>query len=235
MLAREAYELAQIIVDGLRQFSQRIEIAGSIRRAREQVNDIDLVVEPKPGQRGQIKERILQRCVKRQAGDQSLIVELPLRGEWARRLGQSSVQLDVWFAEADEPDLLGVNAGNWGSLLVCRTGSAEHNIRLCAQAQTVGLHWNPYRGVMRGTEVIASRTEEEVFAALGLQWIPPAMRESVLDWDDFRQKETPARSNQSAKRISDADAHKVFDRIKAMCAGKGDELKNRVMVRREIQ
>lgn len=231
MIAREAYELAQIIVDGLRPMCERIEVAGSIRRAREQVNDIDLVAEPKPGRRGQIEARMLARGRRVSSGDQALIAELPLHGEWARRLGQASVQIDLWFATADEPDLLGVKPGNWGTILLCRTGSAEHNIRLAARAKQLGLHWNPYRGVMRGEDVIASRTEEEVFGALGLQWIPPACRESLTLWDTY-QLPPPPPPKSPARPVSDADAQRMFDRVKAMCAQRGTELDNRVMIRR---
>lgn len=233
MQAREAYELALIIVDGLRPMCERIEVAGSIRRAREQVNDIDLVVEPKPGQRAQIEERILRRCSKVSGGEHSLIAEMPLVvGGWARKLGVPSVQLDVWFTKPDEPDLLEGKPGNWGTILLCRTGSAVHNIRLAARAKELGLHWNPYRGVMRGEEIIASRTEEEVFGALGLQWIPPACREMETSWDAYTKPEPARNSREPVRRVSDADAQRMFDRIKAVCAERGSELEHRVMVRR---
>lgn len=191
MKNQSAYALAEIIVESLRPHCDQIEIAGSIRRGRPDVNDIDLVILPKPGLRTVIRDRILQRCVPRTDGEQSMTADLRLSREWQGLLQAALVQLDVWFAQADERDLLYTVPSNWGSLLVCRTGSQAHNIRLCSRATALGLHWNPYRGVMRGETVIAARTEEDVFAALELPVIPPGFREAGTLWDEFRMADPP--------------------------------------------
>ena len=186
MKLREAYLLADRIKGELAPMCERIEIAGSIRRARPEVNDIDLVLLPKPGMHAAIRERCLRRCDLVTDGAQNLIVRLPTNGGPA-----SGFQVDLFFARGREQDLLGSTPGNWGSILLCRTGSKEHNIWLCQRAESMGLKWQTYKGLMgpvkledgtNGTHgsnevVIASETEEEIFTALGLQMIPPVMRE----------------------------------------------------------
>jgi DNA polymerase (family 10) len=61
-------------------------------------------------------------------------------------------------------------------VVVCRTGSREHNIMLASIAKSLGLHWNPQEGVFRGEELIASETEESIFSALGLDYERPEDR-----------------------------------------------------------
>lgn len=185
MLLRPAYLLADKIRLELSPMCEAIEIAGSIRRARPEVNDIDLVLLPKPGMHAAIRERCLRRCDLVTDGAQNLIVRLPTNGGPA-----SGFQVDLFFARGREQDLVSVTPGNWGSILLCRTGSKEHNIWIAQRAQSMGLKWQTYKGLMgpskmtdqtdqtdRTDVVIASETEEEIFTALGLQMIPPVMRE----------------------------------------------------------
>lgn len=179
----QAWRLANIVLEALRPYCQRIEVAGSIRRAAPVVNDIDLVLLPKPGQRRAIEDRVRRRCHVRTSGAQTLIADWYLPPHLG--LGLDIVQLDLWFAHEDEFDLLSTYPSNWGTLWICRTGSAAANIRLARRAQALGLHWQPHEGVYRGDQLIASRTEEEVYAALGLQWIPPVYREARFAWRSF--------------------------------------------------
>ena len=95
-------------------------------------------------------------------------------------------QLDLWFAHGGEPverDLYGNPLGrqrpaNFGSLLLCRTGSPGHNVFLCEHAKRRGMIWNPTRGVYDKTGTnIASETEEAIFKALGLAFVEPEKRE----------------------------------------------------------
>lgn len=173
MNLRRAYLLADRIKTELALFCDRIEIAGSIRRAREHVNDIDLVILPKAGQIQAIKDRCLRKSTLVRDGDQNFIVRLP-----------NDVQLDLFFARPEVRELLWTLPCNWGSILLCRTGSKEHNIMLCDRAKDMGLKWDPYRGLLGPSQVdgpldkvIAAETEESIFEALGMTFIPPVMRE----------------------------------------------------------
>jgi len=71
-------------------------------------------------------------------GDWNLIVRL-----------KNGVQLDVFFAQAEQRDLLSVTPTNFGSLLLNRTGNKDQNVWLIKHAKQLRLHWNPCRGCLR--------------------------------------------------------------------------------------
>lgn len=169
----EAEKLAEKITAQLAPFCERLEIAGSIRRRREWVNDIDLVALPKPGQLEAFRERVTRHTTPVISGAQNLIVRLgSLAGS------KPPVQLDIFIAQPAERDLVTSKPGNFGSLLLCRTGSKEHNVYLVQYAKPLGLTWNPYHGVYDGHgHCLASETEQDIFAALTLDFVPPEKRE----------------------------------------------------------
>lgn len=160
-----ARKLAERIAEELGPFCTRIAIAGSIRRGRAEVGDIDLVC--LAWNPGGLRERLLRNAALVQDGQMNLIV----------RLG-NGVQVDLFMAQGSKRELFEERPGNFGSLLLCRTGSKEHNIYLIEHAKTLGLKWNPYYGVFDAKgKCLASETEEEIFAALGLGFVGPEGRE----------------------------------------------------------
>ena len=164
-----ALKLAERIVTEITPYCDKVVIAGSIRRKREEVGDIDIVVEPRD--RAGLRQRVMQsnpRIIA--AGPQNLEVEL-----------QRGVRLDLWIATGEQPTLFGEMGTNFGSLLLCRTGCVTHNIKLVEFAKRKGLRWNPYYGVFDAQgKCLASETEEAVYAALGLKWIDPVDREPAV-------------------------------------------------------
>ena len=160
-----ATEKALAVVDHLRPFCAQIEIAGSIRRRRPEVGDLDFVIQPLPGKRRYIRDRCL-----------SWKPQVLTDGQVNLLLVVKGVQLDIFFADEPGSDLFAA-PGNFGTLLVCRTGSMQFNIWLADRAKKRGLHWNPQRGVVQKGKIIASQTEEAVFKALGLDFIQPEDRE----------------------------------------------------------
>jgi DNA polymerase (family 10) len=223
----QAYTLASIIVGALEPMCQSIEIAGSIRRGVPHVNDVDLVVLPKPGQAEAIKHRARARCRVVTDGPQTLIVALPLPSSYQHT--SREIQIDIWFAHPSGRNLFEEEPGNWGSLLLCRTGSKEHNIRLCERAKGMGLHWDPYKGVTKDGRIIASESEADVFRALGLETIPPGFREAGQPWTDYdlllRRRSTPVPPKPVP--VSPKDAERLFARMQAICAQRGAEAKQR--------
>ena len=166
-LARAA-AYAEKIVRELKPFCSRIEIAGSIRRRRLVCGDIDIVCIPIDG--AGLQDRVLQAAAREQVcGEQVFRTEL-----------KTGVQLDIYMAHEDRRDLFRVvQRCNWGTLLLCRTGSKMHNIRLCQRAAQLGLRWDPHAGVFNGAgECIASETEKDVFKALDLPYVAPEAREA---------------------------------------------------------
>lgn len=161
-----AQRLAEKIAAELTPYCERIAIAGSIRRRRETVGDIDLVCLPKVGGKLEIVGRCERNAKLEKFGKQYVVFRLA-NGE----------QLDLWFAQSSGGDLFAPEPSNWGMLLLSRTGSVSHNLFLCERAHGRGLHFHPHRGIERRGAVVASETEEDVFAALGLEFIAPEKRE----------------------------------------------------------
>jgi len=179
-LAR-AQVIADLVQGQLATLCVQLQVAGSIRRRRPEVGDLDLVLLPRPGQAEAIKARCRQKCAVVREGEQNCIYRLPASPEQAlREPPELGWQIDLFFARPTQRDLLGEEPGNFGSLLLCRTGSKEHNIFLIEHAKALdeGLTWNPYRGVVNQKgQVIASETEEAIFTALKLPFVRPEDRE----------------------------------------------------------
>jgi DNA polymerase (family 10) len=134
----------------------QVAIAGSIRRRRETVGDADLLA-----------------VARTPAAVTRAFVALP---GVARVLGQGDTKASVLLAGGLQVDLRVVPAPSFGAALLYFTGSKAHNVALRQIALKRGLKLNEY-GLFRGTRRIAGRTEEEIYAALGLAWIPPELRE----------------------------------------------------------
>lgn len=169
-----ASNLAGRIAEELKPFCTRLEIAGSIRRQRPEVGDIDIVCLPN-GLRG--RDEILARCSRDPAwkklkeGEQYVVFEFTLQG-------RPPIQLDLWFAHDASADLLGEKTlCNWAVLLLARTGSAMHNVYIAQQAQAMGLHFNPHAGISRRGVLIDTPEEADLFAALGMTFVRPERRE----------------------------------------------------------
>lgn len=161
-----ADKLAAKIAAELQPFCEQLDIAGSIRRRRPNVNDIDIVVLPKPGMFAALRDRVRATTATIKDGNQEIVVRLA-----------NGVQLDLWIAARPSVELFDSKPTNYGSLLLCRTGSVAHNIFLIEHAKRMGLCWNPHWGVMIERQTLASATEADIFKSLQLDFIPPERRE----------------------------------------------------------
>jgi DNA polymerase (family 10) len=143
---------------------ERLEVAGSFRRMRETVGDVDLLAVAKD--RAAVSKAFTTAPGIRDvlvAGDTKATILVPYVDYWDK---DRTLQVDLRILDAD----------SWGAGLQYFTGSKDHNIHLRSMAVEKGLKLNEY-GVFRGDEKVAGRTEEDVYAALGLPWIPPELRE----------------------------------------------------------
>lgn len=160
----KAQTLAQCIEDKLSVFCHGIQVAGSIRRRRPFVNDIDLVCLPKS--LPEFQARCREHATAVMEGQSNCIYRL-----------RDGTQLDVFIAHDRESDMFDVTPSNWGSVLLCRTGSKEHNIKIAQAAQRQGLKWETMRGLVdKDGRVVAGDTEGSILTWLGLPWIDPEDR-----------------------------------------------------------
>ncbi|WP_031025078.1 DNA polymerase/3'-5' exonuclease PolX [Streptomyces sp. NRRL WC-3725] len=137
---------------------ERCAYAGSLRRMRETVGDLDVLV-----------------AARRSAPFMDALCELPVTAEVIAR---GTKKTSVRTGKGLQVDLRVVPPESWGAALQYFTGSKAHNIRTRTIAVHQGLKLSEY-GVFdtESGESVASRTEEEVYARLGLPWIPPTLRE----------------------------------------------------------
>ncbi|MDA0658191.1 MAG: DNA polymerase/3'-5' exonuclease PolX [Planctomycetota bacterium] len=147
--------------------AHHLEFAGSFRRGRETVGDLDLLVASTD-----------PRLIMDHLGQFPEVGEIIARGE---------TKMSVRMRNGLQVDLRVVAADAMGAAWQYFTGSQDHNVTLRGRAKELGLKVNEY-GVFRileagAEERIASVTESEVYAAVGLPWIPPELRENR---DEFR-------------------------------------------------
>ena len=139
---------------------EKIEAAGSLRRGRETIGDLDLLVTG-PG-----AADALERFVKHPRAHTIL----------GKGPNKASIQYGL---EGLQVDLRALPHESYGAALQYFTGSKEHNIVLRSRALKLGLTLNEY-GLFRleGEQRVGGETEEEVYHELGLEWIPPELREN---------------------------------------------------------
>lgn len=162
---------------------RQIEGAGSWRRGRETVGDIDLVVDSDDSP--------------------SVMDRLHAWKETSAVLLRGDTKTSVRGPRGIQIDLRVVEQGSFGAALQYFTGSKEHNVRLRSRARDQGMTINEY-GVSRvgeekttnrhsvTTPFIAGATEQDVYGAVGLPWIPPELREGRDEINQAEQGELPS-------------------------------------------
>jgi len=147
-----------------------VVVAGSARRRKETIGDADiLAISKKP-------EKVME-----------FFVSMP---EVMHIHGQGETKTMVKLKNGMDVDLRVVGKESFGAALNYFTGSKDHNVALRRIAQEMGLKLNEY-GLFRGNKRIAGRTEEEIYKALGLTFIPPEMRENQGEIEAAKKGELP--------------------------------------------
>jgi len=157
-----AYSAADELVAFLKAIPgvETVTPAGSLRRGKETVGDLDLLVTG-PG-----AETALEPFTKHPKVHEVL----------AQGANKASVKFGL---EGLQVDLRTLPKESYGSALQYFTGSKEHSIVLRSRAQKMGLTLSEYSLSRVDTkEIVARETEEQIYEALGLQWIPPELREN---------------------------------------------------------
>ena len=147
-----------------------VVVAGSYRRARETVGDLDLLVTADAG---------------------SGVVEAFCRYDEVRNvLARGETRCSVMLKSGLQVDLRRVEPESYGAALHYFTGSKAHNIAIRRMGQERGLKINEY-GVFRGTRRIAGESEASVFESVGLPYIPPELREDRGEIEAARANRLP--------------------------------------------
>lgn len=158
----DAMAIARRVIDDLEAtgLAERLEYAGSLRRLEETIGDIDvLAVSDRPGE--------LLEAFTGLAGVTSV-------------MGSGTTKASVVIDDTMQVDLRVVDADAYGAALVYFTGSKSHNIELRQRCLDRGWTLNEYALSVGDTgEVVASRTEEDIYGALDLPWITPEAREGA--------------------------------------------------------
>lgn len=172
LLWADADDLVEAIKQHLRQLKgiQQLEAAGSYRRGKETVGDLDFLVVAKDGEAVMNHLAEYERVEKTIArGDTKMSVTL-----------ENNVQVDLRVVPEE----------SFGAALQYFTGSKDHNVVVRGRAKDLGLKINEY-GVFKGEKYVAGRTEEDVYAAIGLPWFPPELREARQEFDWAEKKKLP--------------------------------------------
>jgi len=160
MKLQEAETIAESVKQILQPYCTRIEIAGSIRRRKPFVNDIDIVLQENP-------DTILSMT-----NALASIGTLQLNGPKIKRLRygdkNTGISIDIYIATPQ----------TWATLLLIRTGSKENNIRLASLAKSRGWHLKANgEGLFdEHAHMIAGQTEESIYQALGIPYQQPHQR-----------------------------------------------------------
>ncbi len=160
---------------------EQIEIAGSIRRRKPMVGDVEIVFVPRydtaklPGEMfAQAEQNMADLAIE----------NLILCGVLGKRVNAKGSEM---FGEKNKlvrhmatgipVDLFATTEAAWFNYLVCRTGGSESNIAICNAAIARGWKWNPYgAGFSRGDETRRMQSEREVFEFVGLAYRKPEDR-----------------------------------------------------------
>jgi DNA polymerase (family X) len=210
----------------------RAEAAGSLRRGKDTVGDIDILVAMEPGREkddAKVAEafrsspRVVQVLV---AGDNRSSVRVGLAHDTARWKLEGK-ETDANAGPSIQVDLRVLPLDRWGAALMYFTGSKDHNIRLRERAQKMGMTLSDWGLFVedgqkepphtRGVKPFPSAMEEEVYSKLGLAWIPAEAREdrgeieaAELLWRDagenaVRKGKKPASASAAIRLIELSD------------------------------
>ena len=160
MIYEQALEIAEKVKALLAPHCERIEIAGSIRRKKPEVKDIEIVAIPKPYDIGLFESGITPVVNQWQ----KIKGELPCK--YTQRLLPEGITLDLFFAEHE----------NWGYILAIRTGSADYSHKVLATAW-VECGFKGVDGYLSANgKRIAVYEEKDLFDLIGVRYVEPALR-----------------------------------------------------------
>ena len=156
-----ALTIANKLVDQLRPHCTRIEIAGSVRRKKPEVKDIEIVCIPKPYSTDPLFPSGIAPIVNQW---QNVKGELPCK--YTQRVLPEGIKLDLFMVEP----------GNWGLQLAIRTGSADYSHKVLASTWAAKGYKSIGGYLYKGSKVYEVREERDLFERLGIEYTEPENR-----------------------------------------------------------
>ena len=156
MELEKAKQIGTEVLEKIRPYIDKGEVAGSVRRQKQEVHDIDLVIELK-------KEFMARTDIKKILKDYG---RFELDGKkLVRFITKDEVQIEVYIAH-----------GNYDSLLMIRTGSLEHNKKLCVKANVLNYSLTAKGLINKDNGSVIATKEEDIFRELGFGYKEPEER-----------------------------------------------------------
>ncbi len=169
-LLSTAEEAAEAIAAHIKKVGKAVESvtpAGSLRRGKETVGDLDLLVTMAEGHTKQKDVDAVAKHILTYAGIDQVLAHGENKVSFTLENG---LQVDVRLLEKE----------NFGAALLYFTGSKEHNVALRGRANEMGYTLNEYQlATLKAEKRVAGRTEEEIYGKLKLEFIPPELRENT--------------------------------------------------------
>jgi len=191
----QAQQIAAGLIAHLRALPEvvRIAAAGSVRRGRETVGDVDILIAGPLG--ADSRQRVSAH-----------FLAYPGLGTV---LAQGDNKVSAQLHRGPQVDLRLLPAESWGAALQYFTGSKQHNVTLRQRAQRQGLTLNEY-GLFREADMhrVAGAEEAEIYSALGLPWIAPELREDSGEFEAAEAGSLPRLLEEAAIR-GDVHMHTV--------------------------
>ncbi len=171
----EARIIGENMVDALGVACDRIEIAGSIRRGRPLVHDVDLVVIPK-GEWLKNKDGELEPFPNR-----NLWFDIPrLIKDVGGTIASKGPQIITAVVDGFQIDINRATPDTWGIVYLIKTGPKELNIELCNRARKLGKQLKPWSGVWQADTRFPAFNELDIFGSLELAYIDPNGRDESV-------------------------------------------------------
>ena len=159
----EAKIIADEIINLLQPHCYRIEIAGSVRREKAIVGDIEVVCIPKPYQTGLFEDGIAEVVNRWQKVKGELVYG---KTKYTQRILPQGIKLDLFFAEE----------GNWGLIFAIRTGSADYSHKVLANGWVKRGYKSEGGYLTQGGKTFNVLEEKDLFNRIGLAYVDPKHR-----------------------------------------------------------
>lgn len=178
-----ALEVARGLCQSLKPFTERLIVAGSLRRRKEQVGDVEILYIPKfstgkpvdlfsPPPLVNNADELLATLLFTGIKESRITHRLNVKGSsvW----GQKN-KLAIHVASGIPVDFFAATEANWWNYLVCRTGGAASNMRIASTAQGKGWKWQPYGAGFRDNygDLVPVTSERACFELIGLDYLEP--------------------------------------------------------------